>query len=112
MKKHRRLAKLIGDLSTRTGGSVPRTGRVSSSQVAARRISPRKPPARVEPSERIVTVPSGALQGSPILAALAKTERAEPRRRRPARGKSTSRRSTRASSIQTPRHARRARRAS
>jgi hypothetical protein len=112
MKKRRPLAKLIGDLATRTGGPAPHHGRAAGSPVAARRISPRKPPARAEPSERVVTVPSRALQGSPILAALAKTARAEPRGRRPTRDKSSSRRSTRTPGVQTSRHARRARRAS
>jgi ion channel len=112
MKKRRPLTKLIGDLATRTGGSTPRSGWPSGSPVAARRISPRKPPARAEASERLVTVPSGALQGSPILAALAKTAQTEARRRRPTRDKSTSRRPARTPTVQTSRHAKRGRRAS
>jgi len=111
MKKRRTLVKLIGDLA-RTDSPAPRPGRVSSSKVATRRISPRKPPARVDPSERIVTVPARALQGSPILAALARTERTEPRRKRLARAKGASRRSARASAAHASRSARRARRAS
>jgi hypothetical protein len=110
MKKRRPLAKLIGDLAVRPGRTTPRSSRASSAHVAARRISPRKPPARVEPSERIVTVPSRALQGSPILAALAKAARRDSPRR--ARDKGTSRRSARPPAAHASRPARRTRRAS
>ena len=109
MKKRRTLTKLIGDLATRRGAQEPRSGRAPGPPVAPSRISPRKPLARVDASERIVVVPARALQGSPILAALAKTAQAESRRRRPGRDKS--RRAPR-KPAPTSRHARHARRAS